>query len=348
MKKMLKISFVLLLAFAMVACTANDATVEDDDTANPVIEDLVVLFVPSRDPGHILDSTEPLKDLLITKLGERGFDVNKVTIEVTTDYNAAGEALVAGSAHIGFLPGGTYVAYAEDGAEVILAATRAGLNKDSVNAADWNDGEPTLGESENQVTYYRSLIYAGPSEYGQMLAEKVNNGEELTWDDVNGAQWCVSNSPTSSAGYVYPTMWLLENFGKTIADLDNSPVPGGYGEIAQSLAGETCDIGVGYADIRRDYHEQWTSEWEREVDIWKEMQVIGVTEGIFNDTISVTLNNPEMTDELKVALQEAFIEIGKDPVGAEVIAVYNHEGYEVVTDADYDGAREAQKIAQGN
>ncbi len=345
MKTFFKLFVVAFLLFGgLAACTSDDG----DDTDDKVIEDLVVLFVPSRDPGLILDATEPLKDLLITKLGERGFTVENVTIEVTTDYNAAGDALAAGSAHVGFLPGGTYVAYSEDGVEVILAATRGGLNKDSENAADWNDGEPTLGDSENQVTYYRSLIYAGPSEYGQMLAAKVNNGEDLTWEDVDGAQWCVSNSPTSSAGYVYPTMWLKGNFDKTIADLAKAPVPGGYGEIAQGLSGGTCDVGVGYADIRRDYSDDWNGDWEREGSIWVEMPVIGVTEGIFNDTISVTSNNDDMTAELKTAIQEAFIEIGQDPVGLEAIAIYNHEGYKVVVDSDYDGARAAQEIAQGN
>lgn len=347
MKTFFKLFVIAFLLFgALSACSSDDD--KDNGEGSKTIEDLVVLFVPSRDPGLILDATEPLKGLLIDKLAARGFTVNKVTIEVTTDYNAAGDALAAGSAHVGFLPGGTYVAYSDDGVQVILAATRAGLNKDSENPKDWNDGLPTEGDSANQVTYYRSLIYAGPSEYGQQLAAKVEAGEELTWDDVNGAQWCVSNSPTSSAGYVYPTMWLTENFDKTIADLAKAPVPGGYGDIAASLAGKTCDVGVGYADIRRDYGENWMAEWEREAEIWVEMPVIGVTEGIFNDTISVTGNNKDMTDELRVAIQEAFIEIGKDPVGLEAIAIYNHEGYKVVTDSDYDGARRAQEIAKGN
>lgn len=343
MKTLFKLFVITFLLFgALTACSSNE---EKDDKK---IENLVVLFVPSRDPGLILEATEPLKDLLITKLADKGYTVDKVTIEVTTDYNAAGDALAAGSAHVGFIPGGTYVAYAEDGVEVILASTRAGLSKDSEVAKDWNDGLPTEGDSTNQVTYYRSLIYAGPSDYGKTLAAKVNAGEKLTWEDVNGAQWCVSNSPTSSAGYVYPTLWLTENFDKTIADLDKSPVPGGYGDIAQSLAGKTCDVGVGYADIRRDYGKNWMAEWERDEEIWVEMPVIGVTEPIFNDTISVTNNNEEMTDGLKTALQEAFIEIGKDPIGLEAIKIYNHEGYKVVKDSDYDGARRAQAVAQGN
>lgn len=344
---MKRIFALLVLSFLVIggltACTTTPVEEEDRN-----IEDLVVLFVPSRDPGLIVEATEPLKQLLIDILGAKGYTVANVTIEVTTDYNAAGEALAAGTAHIGFLPGGTYVAYSADGAEVVLAATRAGLNKDSINAADWNDGLETLGDSSNQVTYYRSLIYAGPSEVGRMLAEKVNSGVALTWEDVDAAQWCVSSSPTSSAGYVYPTMWLMDNFGKKISDLSKSPVPGGYGDIAGALAQEACDVGVGYADIRRDYFENWVGEWNRTEAIWVEMPVIGVTEGIFNDTISVSANHPEMTDNLKTAIQEAFIEIAATEVGAEAIKIYNHEGYKVVVDSDYDGARKAQAIVQGN
>ncbi len=342
MKTLFKLFLISFLAFGVLA--ACSPAEKEDKT----IEDLVVVFVPSRDPGAILTATEPLKQMLIDSLAAKGFTVNQVTITVSNDYNAAGEALSAGTAHIGFLPGGTYALYSDDGAEVILAATRAGLNKDSEVAKDWNDGQPTLGDSNAQVTYYRSLIYAGPSEYGTMIREKVNAGTALTWDDVNGATWCYSNSATSSAGYVYPTMWLLNNFDKKLTDLTKTPLMGGYGDIASGLANGTCDIGVGYADIRRDYEGQWTSEWERTEPIWVEMEVIGVTEGIFNDTISVSTRNDDVTAELKTALQEAFIEIAKTPAGLEAIKIYNHEGYKVVTDADYEGARKAQEIVRGN
>ncbi|MBV1709694.1 MAG: phosphate/phosphite/phosphonate ABC transporter substrate-binding protein [Erysipelothrix sp.] len=342
MKKILKLIFVAFLVFAAAAaCTPKE-------TEDKTIENLIVVFVPSRDPGLILTQTEPLKQLLIDALGTRGYTVNEVTIEVSTDYNAAGEALAAGTAHVGFLPGGTYALYSEDNVEVILAATRAGLNKDSENAKDWNDGLETLGDSANQVTYYRSLIYAGPSEIGRAIAAKVNAGTALTWDDVNNATWCYSNSTTSSAGYVYPTMWLLDNFDKKLTDLTKPAITGSYSVIANNLATGLCDVGVGYADIRRDYKGQWTTDWGRTAEIWVETDVIGVTEGIFNDTISVGLENPEMSEGFKTALQEAFIEIAKTPAGAEAIKIYNHEGYKVVTDADYDGARRAQELVSGN
>jgi phosphonate transport system substrate-binding protein len=343
MKKILGILLISILVIGSLTACAKEPEVTEDT----LIEDLVVLFVPSQDPGLILESTEPLKQMLIDAMGERGYTVEQVTIEVTTDYNAAGEALAAGTAQIGFLPGGTYVAYSGDGVEVVLAATRAGLNKDSVNPADWNDGQATLGDSANQVTYYRSLIYAGTSEYGRMLADKVNAGTALTWEDVDGAQWCVASSPTSSAGYVYPTLWLIDNFDKKISDLTKTPLPGSYGDIAANLASGLCDVGVGFADIRRNSEADWTTTFKRTESIWVETDVIGVTDKIFNDTISVSLNHPEVTDNFKKAVQESFIEIAKTEAGKAAIKVYSHEGYEVVTDADYDGARKAADVVKG-
>ena len=58
---------------------------------------------------------------------------------VGTSYTAVGEALSAGSADIGFISGGNYVLFSDD-CDVLLTALRYGINKDSDNPADWNDG----------------------------------------------------------------------------------------------------------------------------------------------------------------------------------------------------------------
>ena len=73
--------------------------------------------------------------------------VGEVEITVGTTYEAVGEGLEAGTIDVGLIPGGTYVLY-DDGAEVILTATRNGLSKDSDNAKDWNDGQPTEASGE--------------------------------------------------------------------------------------------------------------------------------------------------------------------------------------------------------
>ena len=103
--------------------------------------------------------------------------------------------------------------------EVLLTATRQGLNKNSAEPKDWNDKKATEPTDE-QVTFYKGLVLAGPSAKGKELAEKVNKGEKLTWDDLNSAKWTVLSS-SSASGYIYPTLWLKENFGKKITDLAN-------------------------------------------------------------------------------------------------------------------------------
>ena len=125
--------------------TDTTAAAETEETAEPAaktIETLKVAFVPSREPQEIITATEPLKQLLKDELAKEGYDVGEVEITVGTTYEAVGEGLEAGTIDVGLIPGGTYVLY-DDGAEVILTATRDGLSKDSDNAKDWNDGQPT-------------------------------------------------------------------------------------------------------------------------------------------------------------------------------------------------------------
>ncbi len=335
MKKLLIAVVLLVAVFSLSACGRGEK-----DT-------LSVFFVPSRDAQYILDTTEPLKELLLEELNSMGYNFKEIIIEVGTSYEAVGEGMLAGTVDVGFLPGGTYALYSGEGeVEVILAATRGGLNKDSVNPADWNDSAPTVGDPDNQVTYYRSLIIAGPSATGQALAAKVNNGEELTWDDLNSATWCIQG-PTSSAGTVYPSVYLFNNFdGKKVSDLEKTVSPGGYGASMANLANGNCDVASAYADARRDYHEEWITDFGRTASIWEETNVIIVTDGIFNDTISVS--NASVDDELKDALATAFINIIGTEAGKDIFEVYAHQGYKRVTDADYEAARIAQQIILGD
>ena len=286
---------------------SEEAPAAEAAPENIQLESLTLYFVPSREPDEIVTITEPLKELLKTEMANQGYDVGTVEIFVGTTYEAVGEALAAGTADIGFgMPGGTYVLY-DDGADVILTSTRDGLSKDSDNAKDWNDGQPTL-PSEEQAVSYRALMIAGPSEKGQAVAAKVNAGEELTWDDINGLNWSVMNSSSS--------------------------------------AGCQVDALMTYADARRDYEEKWTTEYARTASIWEETNVIGVTPGIYNDTITVSKTVPYMDDALKAALQEAFINIAATPEGQEVIAIYSHNGYQKAVSSEYDNERAAQELIQ--
>ena len=316
---------------------------ETEEPAAKSIETLKVAFVPSREPQEIITATEPLKQLLKDELAKEGYEVGEVEITVGTTYEAVGEGLEAGTIDVGLIPGGTYVLY-DDGAEVILTATRNGLSKDSDNAKDWNDGQPTEA-SEKQAVSYRALIIAGPSDKGQELAAKVNGGEELTWEDLDSANWSIMGT-SSPAGYIYPALWLQDHYGKGISDLKSAVQSDSYASAFARLASGQVDVLVTYADARRDYAERWNTEFSREGSIWEETGVIGVTAPIYNDTISVSKNSEIMDADLIAALQQAFINIGNTDAGKEVIAIYSHNGYQVAQASDYDNERAAQKLIQ--
>ena len=112
------------------------------------------------------------------------------------------------------------------------------------------------------------------------------------------------------------------------------------------LASGQVDVLVSYADVRRDYTDQWQSEYGRTASIWDETNVIGVTPAIYNDTVSMSKTSEIMTDEFKTALQNAFINIGNTEEGKEVIAIYSHQGYQVAKSEDYDNERAAQQLIQ--
>ena len=322
---------------------SSTSTSASSETSNKKIDTLRIAFVPSREPEEIITATEPLKQMLTDELATLGYDVGEVDITVGTSYEAVGEALAAGTADVGLIPGGTYVLY-DDGCDVLLTATRDGLSIDSDSAKDWNDNAPTEPTTE-QVTSYRALMIAGPSEKGQELAAKVNAGEALTWEDVSSANWSVANS-SSPAGYIYPSLWLQENFGKNITELPHAVQSDSYGSAFARLASGQVDVLCTYADARRDYEDEWTGEYAMTNSIWDDTAVIGVTPAIYNDTISVSKTSPIMDDAFKAALSEAFINIGNTEEGKAVIAIYSHNGYLPAQSSDYDSERAAQEMIQ--
>ena len=346
----------LTLALAVLMCVFTISALADTVSIDRTLE---LQFVPSKDADVIITGTKNLPQLVQAEMAKHGYDIGEVDITVGTSYEATGEAMCAGAIDIGWLPGGTYAIYSQNKeVDVILTATRDGLSNDSTNPADWNGVENATKKDGPQVTYYRSLIYATPSEYGKVLADKVNNGEELTWDDLNKANWAVLKT-SSSAGYIYPTMWLMENYdGKTLQDLEHVTTLDGYGTSFSYAAAESVDIIVCYADGRNDYEASWmlpTDEQDetgkqglgREKPIWDEMNVIGVTDGIYNDTVAVSKNSPYYTPELMEALQDCFINIINTEEGQAIFSVYSHTGYAKAVDSDYDGARAALNLVSG-
>ena len=326
------------------AAASEASTTEAGSAETVAIDKLTIIYVPSRPADEIISTTSGLKDILIEELKTYGYEVGAVDIAVSDNYNAAGEALAAGTADIGYVPGGTYALYSDD-MQLLLTATRDNLTNDSTDPADWNgDDNATDREPGVPVTYYKGLVYAGPSETGRALAEKVNNGEALTWEEISAAQWGLG-SLTSNASYIYPNLWLKEQFDKTIADLPNATIDMKQPDMFQQAAAEQLDIIVCYADGRMDYFDEWDGEFNREDSIWNELNVIGVTPNIYNDSVCLSKagDNADVltSPEFQSALSEIFMHLADTEEGQKIIGIYSHTGYVPGNDSDYDASRNA-------
>ena len=337
MKKQCKTLLSLLLGAALLAGAAPARAEEP-----AAVESLRIAFSPYADADQITTATEPLEALLQEKLLEKGYDVKDVDMTVGTSYTAVGEALSAGSADIGFMSGGNYVLFSQD-CDVLLTALRYAINKDSDNPVDWNDG--TIEENTDEMsTYYRCIILAGPTEKGRALAEKVNAGGELTWEDLNEATWSVLN-PTSASGYIYPCLWLQAHYGKSISDLENVVQADSHTTSVARLAAGQVDVMVSYGHIRIKNAPVWESEYGGTAPMAEQTDVIGVTEGIYNDMIAYSKTSDLMQDEaFRTALGESFIELAQTDAGKEIFGVFSQIGYTWGQDSDYDGERAAQEL----
>ena len=202
MKKLLTLALALVLCLCSISAMAVD------------MDKLTFQFVPSKDADVIITGTKNLPEQVKAEMAKLGYEIGEVEISVGTSYEATGEAMCAGAIDIGWLPGGTYAIYSQaKEVDVILTATRAGLSNDSTDPKTWNGEANKTLPTEEQVTFYRSLIYAAPTEKGKALAAKVYAGDKLTWEELIDATWVVGNT-SSSAGYIYPTMWLMEIYDK--------------------------------------------------------------------------------------------------------------------------------------
>ncbi|GAB2025017.1 phosphate/phosphite/phosphonate ABC transporter substrate-binding protein [Lactovum odontotermitis] len=336
LKRIIAVSAVAVLSAAVLAVGTSA------DAATKKIKELKISFIPSKNPSDITTATKGLDTLLIKELKKQGYTVSKVDTSTGTDYNAVGKALDAGTVDIGWgVSGGTYAAYSK-GAEVILTATRKGLSNDdlkntknAVNPQYWNDHKPTT-YSKDEVTAYRGLLIAGNSEVGKQMADYVKKGKKIPVALIKKAKWGLS-STTSASGYLYPSEWLTKKYKISVRDLPNVVTGLDYGTAAADLASGTVDVIAGYADLRMDFAEDWTTTYHATDTIWNQTNVIGVTDEIYNDAILVskTSDNLKKYPGLKKALQKAIVSLSKTEKGKEIIKVYAHDGYKVSKASNY-------------
>ncbi|MED1418862.1 phosphate/phosphite/phosphonate ABC transporter substrate-binding protein [Bacillus smithii] len=301
---MIKRLIIFVAAFALtiglLSGCGSDKVTHSESGSGYVPKKLTIGFVPSQNAETLEARAKPLADLLSKKLNI------PVKVTVTTDYNAVVQALKSKQLDLGFLPPTDYViAHKQGAADVLLQAQRYGVI-------------PENGKNTNELVDYYCAI---------MLVKKDSNIKDVK--DLKGKKvaW---QSPTSSAGYVWPAIYMKEHGIDAQKDVTGIQVQGHDKAISALMNGDV-DAAAVFLDARNIVAKEYP-------DIWDQTRILFKTEKIPNDTISV---RPDMSVKWKKKISDAFVAIGKDPEGQKIILnIYSHVGYIPSKDANFDIVRE--------
>ena len=267
---------------------------------NPEV--LEVQLIPSRDATYLDAQRLPLQELLTREMGM------KVNVTVATDYNALIEAMASEQVHVGLLATTAYVLAADEGAaEAILKSLRYDV-----------DDNGKLLKDKAMVSGYRS----------QLIAHKDSGIQSVK--DLVGRKVAIS-SFTSTSGFVWPANLLADNGIDPESGVEWINA-GGHDNAVLAVFNGEADAAFTFKDARNLFEKESFFN-----ELMDKVVLITNTSLIPNDTISVI---PNLNDDLKKKVRDAFIAISKDDKGLEIIrGIYNHEGYADAKDSDYDEVR---------
>lgn len=350
MKKILGLIVLLLFAFGLAACEAETTLPQDPET-------LIVQFVPSTSvDSAMLLKLKSLEDMLEAELLESGFDIN-VNISIGTSYASVIEAMVSGQVHVAFLTSQQY-AYVTleypDIVEVLLTSQR------DAYLAQVGDGDVIITNTATIIANANAEGYDGTttsaakvSSYYSMLLVRE---EDYAAYQADGLAWLKgknvgTQSTTSGSGFVYPKMLLADNDMTFVPFTEGPDVAAGevgYTTISGhqnsviALLNNEVDAVFTFFDAR--YHATAYNDWKAAnptLNIFEVTRVCTLTDLIYNDTISSLAG---LSEGLKAAIEQAFISIIATTDGYAALQIYNHKGYSIAVDSDYDAEREVYRI----
>ncbi|MBM7570664.1 phosphate/phosphite/phosphonate ABC transporter substrate-binding protein [Aquibacillus albus] len=221
----------------------------------------------------------------------------EVEARTMTSYTALVEAMGTNEVHIGFIPAFGYV------------------------LANQEHGVEVILKSER----YGSGTYVA-----QYLVRADSGIESLA--DMEGTTWAYGD-PTSTSGYLFPAAQIMDEFGVDNPEADffgDSVQTGGHDNSAIAVYNGEADVATTFDDVRTGLEEEYP-------DIMDVLKVVGYTEEIPNDTISVT---KELDDELVQDIKDTFLAFNEDEEMIQIMnEVYNWDAIIEAEDSEYDVVR---------
>jgi phosphonate transport system substrate-binding protein len=317
------------LGLVVAACGSDDDSSDSgsDTTDAPSgnedwPDEIVFTLTPSQETGGLIETAEPLAELLSAELGV------DVTPLVPTDYSGVIVALESGQAQVAGGLGPRQMVQAEEqaDAELILQAERFGsllyVTQWFTNDPDtYCDDEPVA--DEDGYLFCNGVLDAAGPDAGPIGADKLALLEGQTVSFVDQG---------STSGYAIPALQLSEAGIDPIDGIDGL-FAGGHDGSVQAVYDGDAVVGVSYNDARGDIVE--TSP-----DVGEKVVVFGWSGPIPNDGFAVASDLP---DSLVEAITAAFVSISDTEEGAALLSeLYNIDALVPVTSSDYDVIRDLE------
>ncbi|GAB3789382.1 phosphate/phosphite/phosphonate ABC transporter substrate-binding protein [Virgibacillus kimchii] len=327
MKKFYSLLIILGLVLILAACGSAEGsdTEEDTDDETGTEEEASVeaedgsgtgsdgegmipdTLVMGFVPSQDSDTIADTVEPLAERLGEE-LDI-EVQGQVMTNYNALVEAMGANQVQVGFIPAFGYV----------------------------------LAQEQYDVEVILKSIRYGSGTYKAQYVVRSDSGIE-SLEDLEGTTWAYGDQGSTS-GYLFPANQLMEEFSyANAAELESdffggTLQTGGHDNSAIAVYEGDADVATTFDDVRTELEDEYP-------DVMDELTILGYTDDIPNDTISVT---KELDDDFVQKIKETFLSFNDDPEMIEIMnEVYNWDEIDEAADEEYDVVRETYEKFQDN
>ncbi|WP_051062343.1 phosphate/phosphite/phosphonate ABC transporter substrate-binding protein [Ilumatobacter nonamiensis] len=287
-------------------------------------DDIVFTLTPSQETGGLIETAQPLADMLADELG--------IGVEalVPTDYAGVIVALESGQAQVAGGLGPRQMVQSEEqaGAELILQSERFGsllyVTQWFTNDPDtYCEDEPVADEESGYLFCNGVLDADGDASLGPIGQDQLTNVEGQTVAFVDQG---------STSGYAIPALQLSEAGVDPIDGID-ALFAGGHDTAVQAVYDGDAAVGVSFNDARDELVEQVP-------DVGEQVVVFGWSGPIPNDGFAVAGDLP---DSLVTAISDAFVAIAGTEEGAAVLSeLYSIDDLVPVNSADYDVIRDLE------
>jgi len=226
------------------------------------------------------------------------------TVSVPTSYAAVVEAMGASNVDVGWLAPFAYVlAHDKFSSQVILASVRGGSKTYTGQV---------ITHVDSGINYLRDLP-----------------GKKFGFVD-----------PSSASGFLYPSALLTANGIDPKTAFSETVFAGGHDKVVIAVYNRQVDAGATFGDsVPGQTTDARTLVQSTLPDVMDKVKVIGVTDPIPNDTVSVRSGLPP---EIVSQIQSGLLAVAQTDQGKQYLKdLYNINGLATAEDSEYDTVRTA-------